>query len=71
MCCTGGNEGSKHMVYSPVMLPVVSKLVRNMCFNAVMSLTSAVVKWVLSRGKNLHFMVLQMLCTAMLGVNES
>ena len=35
-----GMEGSKHMVFSPGMFPVVSKEVGKACFNAIMSLTS-------------------------------
>ena len=33
------------MVHSPGMFPVVSKLAGKACFNAIISLTSAVVRW--------------------------
>ena len=33
------------MVYSPDIFPVVSKLVWNACFKAIMSLTSAEKRW--------------------------
>ena len=36
-------EGSKCIVYSPGMFPVVSKEAGKVCFNATISLTSAVV----------------------------
>ena len=44
-CCTGGIEGSKCMVYSPGMYPIVSKLAGKVYFNPIMSLTTAVVRW--------------------------
>ena len=43
------------MVYSPGIFPVMSKLVRKVCFRVIMSLTSAVVRWSWERGYDLHF----------------
>ena len=40
-----GIEGFTCIVYSPGIFPVVVKLVGNACFRAIMSLTSAVVRW--------------------------
>ena len=44
-CCIGGIEWSTYIVYSPGIFPVVSELAQKVCFNAVTSLTSAVVRW--------------------------
>ena len=39
-CCTGGNVGSRWMVYSPGMLPVVSNDLGNAFLRETMSHTS-------------------------------
>ena len=44
-CCTGGIEGSRCMVYSSGMFPVVPKLAGKACFRVIMALTSVVVTW--------------------------
>ena len=39
-CCTGGTEGSRQMLYTPGMLPVVSKDWGNTFLSEVISHTS-------------------------------
>ena len=40
-----GMEGSRCIVHSPSMFPVVSNEVGNVCFSAIISPTPAVVRW--------------------------
>ena len=44
-CCTGGIDESTLIVYYPGIFPVVSKLLGDAFFKAIMSLTLAVVRW--------------------------